>query len=140
MKCCIFHDAGPARKDRLLFDIVEDAYNRNEKVLVFSPNETRAAAIDRVLWTLRQEAFIPHRIFNLHDVDSSIPVAIVTDEFNPIEAGILIADGRCSIGFACEFDSVHEFVDRSTPEIQEACRERYRAYRERHLRVEHVKE
>jgi DNA polymerase IIIc chi subunit len=51
-----------------------------------------------------------------------------------------VADGHCSIGFACSFDLVHEFVNRSSPEIQQECRERFRAYRARKLLVKHVKE
>jgi DNA polymerase-3 subunit chi len=137
---CVFHDIGAARQERLLFEIVEHAYSRHEKVLIFVQNEERAAAMDRVLWILKQEAFIPHKVLNSQEIDSTIPVAIVTTEFNPIEAGILIADGHCSIEFACRFDSVHEFVNRSSPEIQKACRERYRIYRERHVPVKHVKE
>jgi DNA polymerase-3 subunit chi len=140
MNSCIFHDIGPSQLERRLFEIVEHAYNRHEKVLIFVQNEERAVAMDRILWILKQEAFIPHEVFNSQETDSTIPVAIVTTEFNPIEAGTLIADGHCSIEFACSFDSVHEFVNRSSPEVQKACRERYRAYRERHMPVEHVKE
>jgi DNA polymerase-3 subunit chi len=140
MNSCIFHDIGPSQQERRLFEIVEHAYNRHEKVLIFVQNEERAVAMDRVLWILKQEAFIPHKILKSQDTDPTIPVAIVTAEFNPIEAGILIADGHCSIEFACGFDSVHEFVNRSSPEVQKACRERYQAYRERHMPVEHVRE
>ena len=140
MKSCIFHDVERSRRERKLFEIVERAYNRQETVLVYTPNELRAGEIDRILWILKQEAFIPHKICNLQEPDPLVPVAIVTEEINPIAAGMLIADGHCSIEFACAFDSVHEFVDRSSPEIQEACRERYRTYRERNMPVKHVKE
>ena len=61
MKACIFHDVSPGQRDRKLFEIVEHAYNQGEHVLVYAPNEARAAVIDRFLWILRQESFIPHR-------------------------------------------------------------------------------
>jgi DNA polymerase IIIc chi subunit len=140
MQSCIFHDTGDARQERLLFEIVALAYNRHEKVLIFVQDDERAAAMDRILWILKQEAFIPHKVFRGQEKDPSIPVAIVTVEFDPIGAEILIADGHCSIEFACNFDYVHEFVKRTSPEIQEACRERYRAYRDLRVSVEHVKE
>jgi len=140
MQHCIFHDTMPARRDRQLFEIVEQAYNRHEKVLVFVHDQERAAAVDRMLWILKQEAFIPHRILDANDQDPALPVAIVTAEVNPIDAPILIADGHCRLEFAFGFDSVHEFVSRASPEIQEACRERFRAYRARQVPIEHVKE
>jgi DNA polymerase IIIc chi subunit len=140
MNSCIFHDVGPGRQERHLFEIVERAYNRHEKVLIFAQNEERAAAIDRALWILKQEAFIPHKIFNGSESVQGVPVAIVTTEINPVEAGILIADGHCSLEFACGFDSVHEFVNRASPEMQQACRDRFRAYRARQIPVDHLKE
>jgi DNA polymerase III subunit chi len=139
IKHCIFHDVDPGRQDRLLFEIVEQAYNRHERVLIFTQNEERAAALDRTLWIIKQEAFIPHKVFSRTESDTTIPIGIVTAEINPIEAQILIADGHCSLDFAGGFDHVHEFVNRSSPQMQESCRNRYRAYRDRQISVEHVK-
>jgi DNA polymerase IIIc chi subunit len=140
MNQCIFHDIGPGRQDRRIFEIVEQAYKEREKVLIFVQNEERAASMDRTLWIIKQEAFIPHKILRSNDSDPNIPIGIVTDEINPMEARILIADGHCSLDFACSFDRVHEFVDRTSSQTQEACRDRYRAYRNRNAPVEHLKE
>ena len=137
---CIFHDIGPGHRDRRLFELVEDAYNRREKVLIFVQNEERAASLDRTIWIMKQESFIPHRIFGQNDPDPQVPIGIAMTEINPVEARILIADGHCGLDFACGFDIVHEFVNRSSPEIQEACRDRFREYRSRKIPVEHLKE
>jgi DNA polymerase IIIc chi subunit len=139
MNTCTFHDMEPSLRDRKVFDIVEQAYVRGEKVVVFARDGERAAAIDRFLWILRQEAFIPHKIFTEREASPSVPVAIVATEMNPIGAGVLIADGHCSLDFAAGFGIVHEFVDRSSPRLQDLCRERFRAYRARKIPVEHRK-
>lgn len=140
MKACIFHDVSPGQRDRKLFEIVEHAYNQGEHVLVYAPNEARAAVIDRFLWILRQESFIPHRIILKDEPDPSVAVAIVTSEINPVGAAVLVADGHCSLKFGAGFEAIHEFVDRSSADTQEACRERFRGYRERQIPVEHIKE
>jgi DNA polymerase IIIc chi subunit len=140
MKSCIFHDVGAGRLDRVIFEIADRAYGEQEKVLIFVQNEERASEIDRILWILKQEAFIPHRIFKKGEGrNCSTPVAIVTAEINPVDAGILVADGHCSMEFACGFDSIHEFVRRTSPHVQEACRERFRNYRSRQVPVEYLK-
>jgi DNA polymerase IIIc chi subunit len=139
MTACIFHDTEAASRDRRLFEIVEGAYNKHEKVVIFSATDARAASIDRTLWILKQEAFIPHKIIGAEETEFSVPVAIVTDEWNPLQARTLIADGHCSLEFAKGFDVIHEFVDRSSPEIHEACRSRFRAYRAKQVAVEHLK-
>jgi DNA polymerase-3 subunit chi len=140
MKGCIFHDVNPGQRDRKLFEIAEHAYNQNMHLVIYSSNEARAAVIDRFLWILRQESFIPHKIFLRDAPDTSVPIAIVTSEINPVGATALIADGHCSLEFAAGFEMIHEFVDRSSAEMQEACRERFRGYRDRKIHVEHVKE
>ncbi len=137
MTACIFHDTNPATQERQLFDIVERAYTKRDKLLIFAQSEERAAAIDRLLWILKQEAFIPHRILKAGESDSELRVGIVTDEVNPIAAGTLVADGHCSLDFACRFDSIHEFVNRSSPQLQQACRDRFRDYRSRQVPVEY---
>jgi DNA polymerase IIIc chi subunit len=139
MNHCIFHDTGPAMRERRLFEIVELAYNARQKVIIFAQSGDRAVAIDRTLWIMKQEAFIPHKIFDIDDVDCAVPVGIVTTELNPLDAKILVADAHCGINFAMGFDTVHEFVDRSSPEIQERCRERFRTYKDRKIQVEYRK-
>ena len=136
----LFHDTEHIRRERKLFDIVEHGYNMQEKILIFAANEVRANELDRILWIIKQEAFIPHKICRMNETDPTVPVAVVIEEINPIGAGTLIADGHCSIEFALGFDSVHEFVDRTSPEMHEACRERYRTYRERNAPVQYLKE
>ncbi|NLV31441.1 MAG: DNA polymerase III subunit chi [Acidobacteria bacterium] len=140
MSSCIFHDTGAERRDPCLFGIVESALSRRERVLIYADGEARAADIDRMLWVLKQESFLPHRVMREEDRDAEIPVAIVTVEINPAQAGILIADGHCGLDFAVRFRVIHEFVTRTSPGVHQACRERYRAYRSRQVAVEHLRE
>ncbi|MDR0310017.1 MAG: DNA polymerase III subunit chi [Acidobacteriota bacterium] len=141
MNECIFHDAPDNRREYLLFEIVERAYRGGNRILIFTSDSERAAALDRMLWILRQESFIPHRIIEPGEkIDGTdVPVGIVTVEENPIEARILIADGHCGLDFTCGFDATHEFVDHSSSDRTEACRERFRDYRARQIPVRHVK-
>lgn len=139
MSSCVFYDTERAQHDRKLFNIVESAYRERRKVLIFARTPERAELIDRILWVLKQEAFIPHKILSGPETESRVPVGIVTAEIDPIGAAVLIADGHCTIEFASGFEYIHEFVDRSSAETQETCRERYRSYRARQIPVEYRK-
>jgi DNA polymerase III subunit chi len=138
MSCCVFHNTAPATHDRQLFEIVEQAYIQRQNVVVFVGDDARATAIDRALWILKQDSFIPHKIFSAIEADPGVSVAIVTCEANPNSAGILVADGHCSLDFACSFEAIHEFVNRSSAELHEACRDRFKAYRQRQIPVEYI--
>lgn len=139
MTTCIFHDKDSAEQERQLFEIVEQAYGRREKILVYASDMQRAAELDRILWILKQEAFIPHRILEQKGPAPEVPVGIVISEINPIGAKILVADGHCSLDFACKFESIHEFVNRSSPQMHQACRDRFRDYRSRRINVDYLK-
>jgi DNA polymerase-3 subunit chi len=143
MNECLFHDTSGNRREYLLFDIVEREYRGKNRVMIFASDNERAVALDRMLWILRQESFVPHRIFEpgeqIEEADAEVPVGIVTTEENPIGARVLIVDGHCSLDFACGFDMTHEFVDHSSPDRTETCRERFRDYRARQIPVRHIK-
>jgi DNA polymerase-3 subunit chi len=136
---CIFHDTASSLHDRRVFEIVEEAYGRREKVLIYADTRDRAAEIDRLLWILRQDSFIPHQILDHEQETVSASVAIVASEWTPFKGAVLIADGHCNIEFACGFDLIHEFVYRTSPEMQETCRSRFRAYRDKEIKVEYLK-
>jgi len=139
MTVCKFYESSATTLDGQVFEIVDSAYDRREKVLVFVQNSDRAQSVDQLLWRFRQETFIPHKIFTADEPDQDCPVAIVTGEFNPIGAAILIAEAHCSLDFACGFETVHEFVNRSTAEVHQACRDRFRDYRTRGIPVHYEK-
>jgi DNA polymerase-3 subunit chi len=139
MRQCAFHDTDGMLRDRKLFELVEQVYEQAGKVVVFAATDERAAAIDRLLWIHRQESFIPHEVFRSVSPGSSLTIVIVTEELNPIGAEMLIADGHCNIEFAMRFKDIHEFVDRSSPQMHEACRNRFRAYRTGGIDPKHVK-
>ena len=139
MSACIFHDTADSIRDRRVFEITEEAYGRRENVVIFAGSEDRAAEIERFLWILKQDSFIPHAILKGNEAAVSFPVAIVTSEWSPYKSAILIADGHCSLDYAAGFQVIHEFVFRSSAEIQEACRNRFRAYRDKKIPVEYLK-
>ena len=138
-KACIFHDTDSSVHDRRIFEIVEEAYGRRARVVIFAGSEERAQNLDKCLWILRQDSFIPHKILGNCEEAMDVPVAIILHEWRPFHDGILVADGHCSIEFAFGFSIIHEFVYRTSPDIQEKCRNRFREYRERGIPVEYLK-
>lgn len=139
MATCVFHDTGMGARDRRVFEVIEREVADGNKVVVFAGDKARAGQIDRFLWILRQESFLPHRIFEAADPGALEPIAIVTGEVNPIGGSVLVADGHCSLEFAQGFESVHEFVDRSSAEAHQLCRDRFRAYQARKITVTYLK-
>ena len=108
--------------------LADKAYGLGHTVYVFTASEARAAALDDLLWTFRQDSFVPHERYPLMGEEGS-PVLVGTAAPATVEAQVLInlADALPE-GFE-RYDRVVELVDQH-PEVLAQSRERFRQYRE----------
>ncbi len=108
--------------------LADKAYGLGHTVYVFTASEARAAALDDLLWTFRQDSFVPHERYPLVGEEGS-PVLVGTAAPVTVEAQVLInlADALPE-GFE-RYDRVVELVDQH-PEVLAQSRERFRQYRE----------
>jgi DNA polymerase-3 subunit chi len=130
MKNCYFIDLHNQDKNKKIFALVEQIYRDQKKAIIYTSSIERAEEIDRILWILKQESFIPHKIFKYEESDALEPIGIVTQEINPINAQIIILDSPCKIEFAKKFSTIYDFVDKSSEEALKISRERYIKFKE----------
>ncbi len=109
--------------------LADKAYSLGHTVYLFVSSEARAAALDDLLWTFRQDSFIPHERYPLIGAEGS-PVLIGVASPAEVNAQVLIncTDGLPE-GFE-RFERVVELVDQH-PEVLAQSRERFKQYRER---------
>jgi DNA polymerase-3 subunit chi len=108
--------------------LADKAYGLGHTVYVFTASEARAAALDDLLWTFRQDSFVPHERYPLVGEEGS-PVLVGTAAPATVDAQVLInlADALPE-GFE-RYERVVELVDQH-PEVLAQSRERFRQYRE----------
>ncbi len=119
-----------SRSDRFAMacQIVERLYGEDERVLILCPDPDEARHLDRLLWTFRQESFIPHGM--LGEVDAELtPILIALESPLPRGQEALINLGPLLPPNWGLWDEIYEIVD-NDPEVLEAGRARYRAYRQ----------
>ncbi len=129
MKNCYFIDLNNQDKNKKIFALVEQIYKDKKKAIIYTQSIERAEEIDRILWILKQESFIPHKIFKYEELDALEPIGIVTQEINPINAQIIILDSPCTIEFAKKFSTIYDFVDKTSEETLQKSRERYAKFK-----------
>ena len=114
--------------------LADKAYNLGHTVYLLTASEAQAAVLDDLLWTFRQDSFIPHERYPLAGEESS-PVLIGATLPAEVNRQVLInyTDGLPE-GFE-RFERVVELVD-SQPEVLAKSRERFRQYREKGLTPE----
>ncbi|MCP5159003.1 MAG: DNA polymerase III subunit chi [Gammaproteobacteria bacterium] len=109
--------------------LADKAYQLGHTVYLFMPSEVQAAALDDLLWTFRQDSFVPHERFPLTGELAS-PVLIGTASPAEVNAQVLINCTETLPENFVHYERIVELVDSQT-EVLAKSRERFRQYRDR---------
>jgi DNA polymerase-3 subunit chi len=127
-----------SRQDRFLLTcrLVERIYTQNRlRILIHCPDPREARDLDRLLWTWREDSFLPHGLLGETDAELT-PVLISADGQPQREDQVLINLGRDVPEFFARFERLCEPVD-NDPEVRAAGRSRYKYYRDCGYRLRH---
>lgn len=127
----ILPTAGAESRMRLACQLAEKAYNHDYSVYIFTSDAAQAAMLDDLLWTFRQDSFVPHERYPLSGTHTS-PVLI--GNALPLEvAATALINLTDSVPAGIEkFARVMEVVDAAAP-VLSASRQRFKHYREQGL-------
>lgn len=115
--------------------LVERIRGQDLRILIHCPDRDAARHLDRLLWTYREDSFLPHGLVDSSDI-ALTPVLISADGRPASEDQVLINLATEVPGFLDRFARVCEPIDHD-PVIRAAGRARYRLYRERGYQLEH---
>lgn len=74
--------------ERVIPVLLERTLERGWKAVVETGSRERAEALDAVLWTYRDDSFLPHGLAAGADTDARQPVLITTGDANPNGANV----------------------------------------------------
>jgi DNA polymerase-3 subunit chi len=115
--------------------LVERIYAAGHRIYIQVPDREQARNLDRLLWTFRQQSFIPHGVTD--EVDPELtPVLLGVDTDPGDEDQILINLGLEVPDYFGRFDRLCEPIDRD-PTVLAAGRERYKYYKDRGYALHH---
>ncbi|ESQ12919.1 MAG: DNA polymerase III subunit chi [Thiohalocapsa sp. PB-PSB1] len=119
------------RGDRLTYScrLAEHIHtNHKLRILIHCPNPREARDLDRLLWTYRDESFLPHGLVGETDPELT-PILISGDGQPEDEHQVLINLGTEVPTFFERFERLCEPLD-LRPDIRDAGRKRYIYYRD----------
>ncbi len=121
--------------DRFSFvcNLVSKVYGEGRNIYIHTSNEADAKQLDDLLWTYKEEAFIPHNIIG----DSEVPEAQVQlgwGEHPNHHHDVLINLSSPQPNFFSRFDRVLEVVIQDD-EILKQTRQHYKFYKDRGYQV-----
>jgi DNA polymerase-3 subunit chi len=120
-----------AVQDRYLLScrIAEKAWKENHRVMIQAASEQEARHLDQLLWTFRDQSFVPHALLPVADTTTT-PVIIGWNADAGEERDILINLSDEVPACFSRFERVIEPVD-NDPERRAISRQHYRYYRDR---------
>ncbi len=133
----ILESAAAREQLRTACRLAEKAWHKGHRVFIHTDSKETARSLDDMLWTYRQDSFVPHALF-----------APVEPDAEPV-APVLVGDGMAepaNIDVLINLtESVPSFADRSTriaeivgagESARRAGRARYRDYRDRGISIQ----
>lgn len=117
--------------------LAEKAWQRGHRVFIHAGSREAATGIDDLLWTYRQDSFVPHALYGGRTGESTAtpePVLIGDGSSHPEELDVLINLGESVPPFAEHCVRVAEIVGAGDAG-RRAGRDRYRQYRDRGVSI-----
>jgi DNA polymerase-3 subunit chi len=108
--------------------IADKARRSGKRVLIHTPHPAESQHIDKMLWTLWEQSFIPHGLLGKDDPEAN-PILIGDGNQDETEHDVLINLAPEVPVFFSRFERLIECVDHDQ-EVRLASRARFRYYRE----------
>jgi DNA polymerase-3 subunit chi len=108
--------------------VVEKAWSQGLRVHVLAADEEQASRMDEMLWTFRQDSFVPHERWH-GDEPSGVRVLIATPACVAQDADVLVNLGADIPSWYRHCGRIAELVA-TDPGHRASGRERYRIYRD----------
>ena len=127
----ILSEAGDVPRLRYACKLIEQAYANGERAYVYATSDDQAKRMDDMLWTFRDQAFIPHEVSSAASPSHPLIMAVIGTTLDaPADFQTLMINLRDDMPEALgNFTRICEVIDADTQHKQLA-RERYRLYRD----------
>jgi DNA polymerase-3 subunit chi len=123
----ILSDPNPTSHLQLVCRLVEKAYKNRHRIYIHAHNKAQAYAVDELLWTYREDSFLPHNLYG-EGPEPAPPIQIGFDAVPEKHRDILINISHDIPEFYTQFARILECVPNDA-QLQELAREHYRLYR-----------
>ncbi len=109
--------------------LIEKIHDEQHAIYINAHSHEEAAHLDQLLWTYREDSFLPHNIYN--DNDDFPPLIQIGHSITPTRHKTTLINLAHEIPiFSQQFENIVEIVFPG-PHMQQLARDRYRQYRDR---------
>lgn len=115
--------------------LVERIRGTGHRIYIQAPDRDQARHLDRLLWTFKQQSFLPHGLAN--DSDRELTPILIGFDGDPGEENQVLINLSLEVpAFFGSFERLCELVDQDST-VRDAGRKRYVYYRDRGYPLHH---
>jgi DNA polymerase-3 subunit chi len=129
----ILQSENPQERERIACKLAEKARQQSYRVFIYAESSTHAQQLDNLLWTFRQDSFVPHQIY-VDSVQPAMPIYIGYDRYIAPEMTALINLTDTVPEFFSQYQRIAEIVA-NTDAAKILGRKRYCFYRDQQLEL-----
>jgi len=132
----VFIILSSAIKSRIVCDLAEKCYQDGKRLIIYSEKAEGGKNLDQLLWTWKQQSFIPHQYVDILSERKAEPVVLTTEiAFTDGYDSIILFD-PLPVGQLQSFDLIIDFAEKYDMPALTASRERYKTYRSNNFQIE----
>jgi DNA polymerase-3 subunit chi len=121
----LFYHLKGQKLEQVLPPLLQKSLERGWRVVVQASSEERVEALDALLWTWRDDAFLPHGTARDPEAAEQ-PIVLTADAKNPNGATVrFLVDGVNSATDAADYERIVLLFDGDDPEAVEIARTRW---------------
>jgi DNA polymerase-3 subunit chi len=122
-------------KSRIVCDLAENCYLNNERLVIYTKSEEECRKIDLLLWTWKQQSFIPHKYFDTLSSSQKEPIVLTTNIDNPADYTTVLLVDPLPVEKVIQFSKVIDFAEKYDSQGLELSRQRYKVYKNQGLKI-----
>ena len=125
-----FIELAVANKNHFVCDLAEKIYNEGFSLTIFCQKPNDATLLDRLLWSWKQDSFIPHSIENSNIPDMAEKVVITTNPQLEVNSEAIILYNPLPPENLLLYKVVLDFAEVYDNEKRQLSRQRYKTLRD----------
>ena len=125
-----------AIKSRIVCDLTEKIFLENEKLVIYARQEAECQKLDSLLWTWKQQSFIPHACAEILTEMLPEPVVLTSRIEKPAGYTALLLVDPLPVEIVSQFPKVIDFAEKYDAESLVLSRKRYKEYRDGNFSIE----
>jgi DNA polymerase IIIc chi subunit len=107
----------------------------NQRTVIYTKSEEECKTFDSLLWTWKQQSFIPHKCLNSLSKSQNEPIVLTTSIESAADYDTVLLVDPLPMETVSQFSTVIDFAEKYDSQGIELSRKRYKLYKDQNFNI-----